>query len=226
MSHPEPKTPLLKIQYRFERNALAFVLGVTAVAAVGGLVEMVPLFTMKQGGQPSTVEAKAAGLVKPRAPLAAAGFDLYVKEGCYNCHTQMIRPFRHETQRYGHYSFAADSQYDRPHQFGSKRTGPDLARLGGKYPDAWHVQHMRDPQGMVPGSLMPPYPWLEKTKLDPEAVVSSLKAQQALGTPYTDAEIAQARTELLDKTELDALVAYLQSLGAATKDLPNEGEAK
>lgn len=224
MSHPEPKTPLLRLQQFFERNATGFVLGVTAVAAVGGMVELVPLFAMKQGGQPSTLEAKAAGLVKPRGPLAAAGFDLYVKEGCYNCHAQMIRPFRSETLRYGHYSFAADAQYDRPHQYSSKRTGPDLARVGGKYPDAWHVQHMRDPQSMVPSSIMPPYPWLEKNPLDVEGAVASMKAQKALGVPYTDAEIEAARTQLLGRTELDAVVAYLQSLGVATKDLPNEGD--
>lgn len=222
---PDPKNPLYKHK-KIEKNAIAFVVWITVAVAIGGLVEMAPLFSMKQGGQPSTLEAKAAELVKPRAALAMEGQDIYVREGCYTCHSQMIRPFRHETERYGHYSLAAEAQYDRPFQYGSRRIGPDLARVGGKYPDEWHVQHMRDPQSMVPGSLMPRYPWLEKTPLDASATQAKMRAQQLLGVPYTDEQIANAPQELLDKTELDAIVAYMQSLGADTKALLAEESKK
>jgi cytochrome c oxidase cbb3-type subunit 2 len=215
----QPKPSVLYKHHKVEKNAIGFVLFITLTVAVGGLVEMVPLFNMKQGGQPSPLEAQAAGLVKPRAPLAMEGMDIYVREGCYTCHSQMIRPFAHETQRYGAYSLAAEAKYDRPFQYGSRRIGPDLARLGGKYPDSWHVQHMRDPQGMVPGSLMPRYGYLEKTPLDTSQTVAKMKAQKALGVPYTDEQIANAPNEVMNKTELDAMVAYLQSLGADTKSL-------
>jgi cytochrome c oxidase cbb3-type subunit 2 len=204
---------------KVEKNAFGFVVAICVTVTIGGLIEMVPLFNMKQGGQPSGLEAQAAALVKPRSPLALEGFDIYVREGCYTCHSQMIRPFKHETQRYGAYSLAAESQYDRPFQFGSRRIGPDLSRVGGKYPDAWHVQHMREPQSMVPGSLMPHYPWLEKTTLDASHTQDKMRVQKALGVPYTDQQIADAPKEVLNKTELDAVVAYLQTLGTATKDL-------
>jgi cytochrome c oxidase cbb3-type subunit 2 len=215
---PTPPSVLYK-HHKIEKNAIGFVLFITVTVAIGGLVEMVPLFNMKQGGQPSDLEARADALVKPRAPLAMEGMDIYVREGCYTCHSQMIRPFAHETQRYGAYSLAAEAKYDRPFQYGSRRIGPDLARLGGKYPDAWHVQHMRDPQGMVPGSLMPRYGFLEKTPLDTSRTVAKLQAQRALGVPYTDEQIAEAPAAVMNKTELDAMVAYLQSLGADTKRL-------
>jgi cytochrome c oxidase cbb3-type subunit 2 len=207
-----------------ERRPIWFVAMVTVAVSIGGLVEMIPLFKLQQGGQPSSVEAKAAALVKPRQPLAREGFDVYVREGCYTCHSQMVRPFRHETKRYGNYSLAADAQYDHPYQYGSRRIGPDLARLGGKYPDAWHYQHLEEPGSMVPGSLMPRYPWLKQTKLDPQLTQAKLRAQRKVGVPYTDAEIADAPKAVLDKTEADALVAYLQTLGAATKDLKLEEE--
>jgi cytochrome c oxidase cbb3-type subunit 2 len=217
MSTPNP--PILHQHKKIEKNAFGFVAAITVAVSIGGLVEMIPLFNMAQGGQPSGVEAQAATLVKPRGGLALEGFDIYVREGCYTCHSQMVRPFAHETQRYGDYSLAAESQFDRPFQFGSRRIGPDLSRVGGKYPDSWHVQHMRDPQSMVPTSLMPRYPWLEATPLDGSHTADKMRAQRALGVPYTDAQIADAPREVLNKTELDAMVAYLQTLGAATKDL-------
>jgi cytochrome c oxidase cbb3-type subunit 2 len=219
MSHP-----LNDHHHKLERRPIAFVLFVTVAVSIGGLVEIVPLFTLKQAGQPSTLEAQAARMVKPRRPLAMEGFDIYTREGCYNCHSQEIRPFRHETLRYGAYSLAAESQYDRPFQYGSRRIGPDLARVGGKYPDAWHVQHMRDPQSMSPTSLMPKYPWLEKTPLDTSHTQDKMRVLKRLGEPYSDAEIAQAPAQVLNKTELDALVAYLQSLGADTKSLNRDEE--
>jgi cytochrome c oxidase cbb3-type subunit II len=215
---PNPNNPLYQHKH-LEKNAFRFVVAITVMVTIGGLVEMVPLFTMKQGGQPSGPEAQAAALVKPRSALALEGFDIYVREGCYTCHSQMVRPFKHETQRYGAYSLAAEAQYDRPFQYGSRRIGPDLSHLGGKYPDAWHIQHMRDPQSMVPGSLMPRYPFLEKTPLDTRHTQAKLRAQKALGVPYTDAQIADAPREVMNKTELDALVAYMQSLGVAAKDV-------
>jgi cytochrome c oxidase cbb3-type subunit 2 len=214
----DPNNPLYKHR-KLEKNAFGFVVAITIAVAVGGLVEMIPLFSLKQGGQPSELEAQAAALVKPRKPLAMEGMDIYVREGCYTCHSQMVRPFAHETQRYGAYSLAAEAQYDRPFQYGSRRIGPDLARLAGKYPDAWHIQHMKDPQSMVPGSLMPRYGFLEKTPLDTSATQAKMKAQKALGVPYTDEQIANAPAEVMGKTELDAVVAYLQSLGADTKPL-------
>jgi cytochrome c oxidase cbb3-type subunit 2 len=221
---PKPVgSPLLKHEW-IERRPIWFVVAITVAVSVGGLAEMVPLFRMTQGGQPSSLEAQAAVLVKPRGPLAMEGFDIYVREGCNLCHSQMIRPFRHETLRYGNYSLAADSQYDHPFEFGSKRIGPDLARVGGKYPDAWHYQHLRDPQSMVPESLMPKYAWLEMTKLDASLTQTKMRAQRMIGVPYTDQEIAAAPAAVLDKTEVDALIAYLQSLGKATKDLKLDGQ--
>lgn len=217
MSHPET------LNAKLERNAAAFAIAITVAVAIGGLVEMIPLFSQADGGQPSTAEAQAALLVKPRTPLQLEGFDIYVREGCYTCHSQMVRPFRHETERYGPYSLAAEAQFDRPFQYGSRRMGPDLARVGGKYPDAWQTQHMKDPASMVPGSLMPRYPWLASTKLDAargEEIQRKLRAQRMLGVPYTDAEIASAPAAVLDKTELDAMVAYLQTLGVAARDVP------
>lgn len=218
----KPKHPIYQ-HAKLEKNAVTFAVCITVACAIGGLVEMVPMFKLKQGGQASTSEAQAAELVKPRTPLQLEGFDIYVREGCYTCHSQMVRPFRHETERYGPYSLGAEAQYDRPFQYGSRRTGPDLARVGGKYPDAWHVQHMKDPQAMVPGSIMPRYPWLEATKLDAARaakIQAKMRAQKTLGVPYTDADIEAAPQAVLDKTELDAMVAYLQSLGVATKDVP------
>jgi cytochrome c oxidase cbb3-type subunit 2 len=193
-----------------EKNPWLLIGLTVAVISVGGLVEIVPLFFQK-----STTEA-VAGL-KPYAPLRLMGRDVYVREGCYNCHSQMIRPFRAETERYGHYSVAGEFVYDRPFQWGSKRTGPDLARVGGRYSDEWHRTHLANPRDLVPESNMPNYPWLAKTALNPQDVVPRMRALQRLGTPYTEAEVAQAPQELAGKTEEDALVAYLQGLGTQIK---------
>ena len=190
-------------------NFLMIVL-ILLVVAIGGLVEIVPLFFQK-----STTEPLAG--VKPYTALQLAGRDVYVREGCYNCHSQMIRPFRAETLRYGHYSMAGEFVYDRPFQWGSKRTGPDLHRVGGKYSDEWHRIHLVNPRDVVPESNMPAYPWLEKNSADAGSIATHLKALRAVGVPYTDQEIAEAPAQLKDKTEMDALVAYLQSLGLALK---------
>ena len=163
----------------FETNSIILVLGVLIVISIGGLVEIVPLFYLK-----STIE-KVEG-VRPYTPLELAGRNIYVREGCYNCHSQMIRPLRDEVERYGHYSLAAESMYDRPFQWGSKRTGPDLARVGNKYSDDWHRDHLNDPRAVVPGSIMPSYPWLERNELDMSTINEDMKIQAMLGVPYTE----------------------------------------
>jgi cytochrome c oxidase cbb3-type subunit 2 len=219
-----------------EKNSIILVIGILIVVAIGGLVEAVPLFYMK-----NTIE-KVDGM-RPYTPLELAGRNIYVREGCYLCHSQMIRPLRDEVERYGHYSLAAESMYDRPFQWGSKRTGPDLARVGGKYSDDWHRDHMRDPRSVVPGSVMPNYAWLEKTELDFEHIGQDLAVQAVLGVPYTDEMVANAQKDVVTQattdsadaaeltkrypkvnardfdgdpkhiTEADALIAYLQMLG-------------
>jgi cytochrome c oxidase cbb3-type subunit II len=190
-------------------NFLMIVL-IVLVVAVGGLVEIVPLFFQKSTTEP------IAGL-KPYTALQVAGRDIYVREGCYNCHSQMIRPFRAETLRYGHYSVAGEFVYDHPFQWGSKRTGPDLHRVGGKYSDEWHRIHLNNPRDVVPESNMPAYSWLEKNPADADSIQAHMKALRTVGTPYTDEEIAKGPADLKGKTEMDALVAYLQSLGRALK---------
>ena len=220
----------------FEKNSIVLVIGILIVIAIGGLVEIVPLFYLK-----NTIE-KVDG-VRPYTPLELAGRDIYVREGCYLCHSQMIRPLRDEVERYGHYSLAAESMYDHPFQWGSKRNGPDLARVGGKYSDDWHRDHLRDPRSVVPGSIMPGYSFLEKTDLDYSHIADNLKAQALIGVPYTTDMIAnaakdtatQATTDSPDAadlikrypkaqvrdfsgvsgrvTEADALIAYLQMMG-------------
>ncbi len=195
---------------QIERKPLLLILLVILVVSIGGLVEIVPLFFQKSTTEP------VAGLT-PYSPLRLAGRDVHVREGCYNCHSQMIRPFRAETERYGHYSVAGEFVYDRPFQWGSKRTGPDLARVGGRYSDEWHRAHLNNPRDLVPESNMPAYPWLAKTALDPQAIVPRLTALKRLGDPYTDEQIAAAPKELEGKTEQDALVAYLQGLGVQIK---------
>jgi len=194
-----------------ERNSALLIVLIVLVVAVGGLVEIVPLYFQKSTTQP------VAGL-KPYSPLQLVGRDIYVREGCYNCHSQMIRPFRAETERYGHYSVAGEFVYDRPFQWGSKRTGPDLARVGGRYSDEWHRVHLNDPRDVVPESNMPAYPWLAKTPADAGDIEAKLKVLRALGHPYSDAEIAGARKELAGRTEQDALIAYLQVLGTALRE--------
>ena len=196
---------------KLEKNSFLLGVFITGVVSIGGLVEIVPLYFLKDTVPP--LEG-----VKPYEPLALKGRDIYIREGCVSCHTQQLRPFRAETERYGAYSKPAESMYDFPHLWGSKRTGPDLARVGGKYPDSWHVQHMRDPQSMVPESVMPKYPWLEKRTLDGSDVQAKMQALRKVGVPYSDAQIAEAPAQVADKTELDALIAYLQGLGTAVKE--------
>ncbi|WP_342115595.1 cytochrome-c oxidase, cbb3-type subunit II [Pseudoduganella sp. OTU4001] len=193
-----------------EKNPWLLIVLVTLVVSVGGAVEIIPLFFQKSTTEP------VAGL-KPYSALRLTGRDIYVREGCYTCHSQMIRPFRAETERYGHYSVAGEFVYDRPFQWGSKRTGPDLARVGGRYSDEWHRTHLNNPRDVVPESNMPNYPWLAKTKLKPEDVVPKMRALKRMGDPYSEEEIAAAPAELANKTEEDALVAYLQGLGTLIK---------
>jgi len=197
-----------------ERNQGLMIVLVILVVAVGGLVEIVPLSFMKSVTEP------VAGL-KPYTALQTVGRDIYVREGCYNCHSQMIRPFRAEVERYGHYSTAGEFVYDHPFQWGSKRTGPDLHRVGGRYSDDWHRIHLMNPRQVVPESNMPGYPWLAKTPANAGDIEARLRALRMVGVPYSDAEIAAARGELKDKTEMDALISYLQVLGTALKNRPN-----
>jgi cytochrome c oxidase cbb3-type subunit 2 len=219
-----------------EKNSIILVIGVLIVIAIGGLVEITPLFYLK-----STIE-KVDG-IRPYTPLELAGRNIYVREGCYNCHSQMVRPLRDEVERYGHYSLAAESMYDRPFQWGSKRTGPDLARVGGKYSDDWHRDHLNSPKSVVAGTVMPAYPWLALTDLDYVHIADDLSVQAALGVPYTPEMIAQAQADVRTQatanapeaadlakrypkaqardfdgnpariSEADAVIAYLQVLG-------------
>jgi cytochrome c oxidase cbb3-type subunit 2 len=227
---------LLRKHAALETNSILLVIGVLIVIAIGGLVEITPLFYLK-----STIE-RVEG-IRPYTPLELAGRNIYVREGCYNCHSQMIRPLRDEVERYGHYSLAAESMYDRPFQWGSKRTGPDLARVGGKYSDDWHRDHMNAPKSVVPGTVMPAYPWLAATELDVSHIADDLSVQAALGVPYSAEMIANAEIDARTQatadapqardlarrypkvqardydgnpgrlTEADALIAYLQVLG-------------
>jgi cytochrome c oxidase cbb3-type subunit 2 len=220
----------------FEKNVIILIIGILITVSIGGLVQLVPLFTMEQ-----TIE-KVEG-VRPYSPLELAGRNIYVREGCYTCHSQMIRPFRDEAERYGHYSLAAESMYDHPFQWGSKRTGPDLARVGGKYSNDWHIAHLIDPRSVVPESIMPPYAFLVEKGLKFDDVAEHLETLRMTGVPYTDGDIAEARKDLAAQanpdspdsaavlkrypkavvadfdgdpsrlTEMDAVVAYLQMLG-------------
>jgi cytochrome c oxidase cbb3-type subunit 2 len=231
-----------------ETNSILLLIGVLIVIAIGGLVEITPLFYLK-----STIE-KVQG-IRPYSPLELAGRNIYVREGCYNCHSQMIRALRDEVERYGHYSLAAESMYDRPFQWGSKRTGPDLARVGGKYTDEWHVDHLKAPKSVVPGSIMPGYPWLLATELDFKHINDDMKVQAALGVPYTAEMIERAHADLRAQaatdapeagdltrrypkalardfdgdptriSEADALIAYLQHLGTLVDFKLYDGKA-
>jgi cytochrome c oxidase cbb3-type subunit 2 len=183
---------------------------IAVTVSIGGLAELVPLIMQAPSVEP------APG-VTPYPALQLAGRDIYIREGCYNCHSQMVRPFRAETERYGHYSLAGESVYDHPFQFGSKRTGPDLARVGGRYPDEWHRVHLLNPRDLVPESNMPRYPWLGDHQVDSEGIGRKLEALRAIGVPYSDADIGGAAAAVEGKTELQALIAYLQGLGVATK---------
>lgn len=204
-------TPVATFSHeKVETSNFLMIVLILLVVAVGGLVEIVPLFFQKSTTEP------IAGL-KPYTSLQVAGRDIYVREGCYNCHSQMIRPFRAETLRYGHYSVAGEFVYDHPFQWGSKRTGPDLHRVGGKYSDEWHRIHLVNPRDVVPESNMPAYAWLEKNPADAATIQNHMKALRTAGVPYTDDEIAKAPADLKGKTEMDAVIAYLQSLGKALK---------
>ncbi len=220
-----------------EKNVILLLVATLITVAIGGLVEIVPLYTIK-----STIEPVKG--VRPYSPLELVGRNIYIREGCYNCHSQMIRPFRDEAERYGHYSLAAESMYDHPFQWGSKRTGPDLARVGGKYSNAWHVQHLSDPRSVEPGSIMPGYPWLVDRELTTKDIAAHLRTNRIVGVPYTDEMIAKAAADMVAQadpdgdhdfdglrkrypkvviadfdgdpkklTEMDALIAYLQILG-------------
>jgi cytochrome c oxidase cbb3-type subunit 2 len=191
---------------KVEKNIGLMIILTIAVISVGGLVQIIPLFFQDSLTEP------VAGL-KPYSALRLEGRDIYVREGCYVCHSQMIRPFRAETERYGHYSVAGEYVYDRPFQWGSKRTGPDLHRVGGLYSDDWHRVHLINPRDVVPESIMPGYPWLAENMLDGGDIQAKMETLRTLGAPYSDAEIEAAPQALEDKTELDALIAYLQGLG-------------
>ena len=199
-------------QELLEKNVGWMIVCIILLISVGGLVEIVPLYFQK-----STTEPVAG--VKPYTPLQLTGRDVYLREGCYNCHSQMIRPFRAETERYGHYSVAGEFVYDHPFQWGSKRTGPDLARVGGRYSDDWHRAHLNNPRDVVPESNMPAYPWLATTPASAGDVQTRMTALKRLGVPYTPEQIAKAPDELKGKTEQDALVAYLQNMGLAMKNV-------
>ena len=193
---------------KIETSNFLMIVLILAAVAVGGLVEIVPLFFQRSTTQP------AEGL-KPYTALQLAGRDVYIREGCYNCHSQMVRPFRAETLRYGAVSKAGEFVYDYPFQWGSKRTGPDLHRVGGKYNDEWHRLHLVAPRSLVPESNMPGYPWLESAMVDPAGMAPRMKALRTLGVPYSDDEIAKAADDVKGRSELDAVVAYLQVLGTA-----------
>ena len=210
MATPDPKASTGFSHEKIETNNLLMIVLILLVVAVGGIVEIVPLYFQK-----STTEA-AAGL-KPYTALQLAGRDIYIREGCYTCHSQMIRPFVAETLRYGHYSTAGEFVYDHPFQWGSKRTGPDLHRVGGKYSDEWHRLHLINPRDLVPESNMPAYPWMAERVVDDAELPGKLRAMRRVGVPYSDEEIAQAGAAVKGKTEIDALVAYLQVLGITLK---------
>ena len=197
-----------------ERNQALLIVLIILVVAVGGLVEIVPLSFMKSVTEP------VAGL-KPYGALQLAGRDIYLREGCYNCHSQMVRPFRAEVERYGHYSTAGEFVYDHPFQWGSKRTGPDLHRVGGRYSDQWHRIHLTNPRAVVPESNMPGYPWMARVPADAADIEAKMRALRLVGVPYSDEQIKGARAELQGKSEMDALISYLQVLGTALKSKAN-----
>lgn len=220
-----------KFQDKTERNVFLMVFMLMIVVAIPGAVEIIPLFyldeTMEHNQHPEIVWQREEGQtladwnagdgVRPYTALELAGRDIYVREGCYTCHSQMIRPFRDEKERYGHYSLATESMYDHPFQWGSKRTGPDLARVGGKYSDDWQRRHLLAPRSVVPESVMPNYPWLADAAVDGSHITKAMRVMKTLGVPYAQDDIADASTEVQGKTELDAVVAYLQVLGTMVK---------
>ena len=202
----------MKLQQLAEEKVGFQIVFTFLVISVCLLIEIVPLFFTKAVTEPTPG-------VKPYTALQVAGRDVFVREGCYNCHSQMIRPFRAETERYGHYSVGGESVYDHPFQWGSKRTGPDLARVGGRYSDEWHRLHLLNPRDVVPESNMPAFPWLARNKVDADQVIRHMEGLRAIGTPYTDEDFAKAAEELKNKSEMDAVIAYLQGLGLALKNV-------
>ena len=221
----------MSMQSSMEKNVWGLLIVLAVALSVGGLVEIVPLFTidstMEHNKSPEILWQRTDGQaladhkpgdgIRPYTATELAGRAIYIREGCYVCHSQMIRPFRDEKERYGHYSLASESMYDHPFQWGSKRTGPDIARLGGKYSDDWHRKHLRAPRSVVPESVMPNYPWLKEATVDGETIQGHMRGMQIIGVPYTDADIESAAAELDGKTEEDAIVAYLQVLGTMAK---------
>jgi cytochrome c oxidase cbb3-type subunit 2 len=220
-----------KLQDKTERNVFIMLIMVAILVAIPGAVEIIPLFyldeTMEHNQHPEIVwnrqegatlaDWKAGDGVRPYTALELAGREIYLREGCYTCHSQMIRPFRDEKERYGHYSLASESMYDHPFQWGSKRTGPDLARVGGKYSDNWHRRHLLAPRSVVPESVMPNYPWLEQTTLDPAQVKKMMRAMKMVGVPYREEDIASGYAEVQGKSEMEAMIAYLQVLGTMVR---------
>jgi len=204
------QTPRGFTHERVETNNFLMIVLILVVIVIGGAVEIVPLFFQRSTTQP--IEG-----VKPYSALQLAGRDVYLREGCYGCHSQMVRPFRSETLRYGHYSVAGEFVYDHPFQWGSKRTGPDLHRVGGRYSDEWHRIHLMNPRDLVPESNMPGYPWLATRRVEAEELPARMRALRRVGVPYTDEEIAASRAQVEGKTEMEATIAYLQSLGLALK---------
>ena len=202
---------LLDKHKTIEKNATLLLVGTLLVVSIGGLVQITPLFYLE-----NTIE-KVEGM-RPYSPLELAGRNIYIREGCYTCHSQMVRPMRDEVERYGHYSLAAESMYDHPFQWGSKRTGPDLARVGLRYSDEWHRIHLNNPRDLVPESNMPAYAWLERTPLDARDLPAKMKALRRLGVPYTDQDIAGAQDNVKGRTEMDAMIAYLQGLGTVLRN--------
>jgi cytochrome c oxidase cbb3-type subunit 2 len=200
----------MSLQRKVEQNTGLMIILTILVIAVGGIVEIIPLFSMSSTTQPVTN-------LQPYSALQLSGRDIYIREGCVSCHSQMIRPLRAETERYGHYSVAGEFIYDRPFLWGSKRTGPDLARVGGRYSDEWHRVHLINPRDVVPESIMPAYPWLEDTPLDTTTIATKMRVLRKLGHPYSDEQILAASAELEGKTEMDAVIAYLQNLGLLIK---------
>ena len=221
----------VSVQERAEKNIWLLVFFTAIAVSVGGIVEIVPLFfmdsTMEYNKSPELIWQRQAGQslndhnpgdgIRPYRALELAGRDIYQREGCYLCHSQMVRPFRDEKERYGHYSLASESMYDHPFQWGSKRTGPDFARLGGKYSDEWHRKHLRAPRSVVPESVMPNYPWLKDNTVEGKDMAARFKVMRLMGVPYNDEDIAGANAELKGKSEEDAVVAYLQVLGTMAK---------
>ncbi|PIQ33631.1 MAG: cytochrome-c oxidase, cbb3-type subunit II [Zetaproteobacteria bacterium CG_4_9_14_3_um_filter_49_83] len=216
---PQKRRERKSFQESMEKNVWGFAIMIAIVVSIGGIVEIVPLFYLDNTIEKLTKEEDG---IRPYTALELEGRDIYIREGCYLCHSQMIRPFRDEKERYGHYSLAAESKYDHPFQWGSKRTGPDLARVGGKYSNEWQIQHLRAPRSLVPESVMPNYAFLERAPIDDAITEKKLRAMAAVGVPYSEADFAGAAAAVRGKNEMDALIAYMQVLGTMVKFEPGK----